>query len=179
MKKLNYFEILSEKPNESELLEFKRHPIKVLLLNIRSLHNVGSLFRTADSALLEELICVGFTPHPPREEISKTALGADKTVPWRYFEKADDAISQIRNEGYKIIALELTDQKKLYTDLRKEDFPMCLILGNELSGIDDYVIDMCDSSIEIPMYGIKHSLNVSVAAGIAIYEAVRIYRSFE
>lgn len=179
MKKLNYFEILSEKPSETELSNIKRHPIKVLLFNIRSLHNVGSLFRTADSALLEELICVGFTPHPPREEISKTALGADKTVPWRYFEKAEDAISQIRNEGYKIIALELTDQKKLYTDLGKDDFPMCLILGNELSGIDDYVIDMCDSSIEIPMYGIKHSLNVSVAAGIAIYEAVRIYRSFE
>ncbi|HPD34151.1 MAG TPA: RNA methyltransferase, partial [Candidatus Kapabacteria bacterium] len=154
----------------------KRHPVSLMLYNIRSLYNVGSIFRTADSALLESLILCGFTPHPPRDEISKTALGADETVPWYYEKNIFDAIEKEKSKGKIIIAVELTDSSRNYDQLQINDFPLVLILGNEISGIDDSVLERCNSAIEIPMYGMKHSLNVSVAAGIVAYEAVKIWK---
>ncbi len=176
MKKLTHSEILSERLTSEEALQAERHPVYVLLSNIRSMYNVGSIFRTCDSALVAELILCGFTPKPPREEIAKTALGAVDSVPWKYFENEKDAIAYLRNKGVRVIALEITDKKRVYTSLKADEFPLCIVIGNELTGLDDSVLELCDDAIEIPMYGVKHSLNVSVATGIAVFEAVEIYR---
>ena len=174
MKKLTHSEILKERLETEEALKIERHPVYVLLSNIRSLYNVGSIFRTCDSALISELILCGFTPHPPREEIEKTALGAVDSVPWKYFKSEIEGFDYLRSKGVRIIALEITNKKREYTALTSADFPLCLVLGNELTGLDADVIAACDDAVEIPMYGVKHSLNVSVAAGISIFEAVRI-----
>lgn len=178
MRKLLYDEILAERKTNSEALLAVRHPVSLLLDNIRSLYNVGAMFRTCDSAMAEKLILTGYTPHPPREEIDKTALGATASVPWKYFKYPADAIEELKAEGKKIFALELTDKKRMYDSLLPEDFPLCIVLGNELSGISQNVMQICDDSIEIPMYGVKHSLNVSISGGIALYEAVRIWEKY-
>lgn len=178
MRKLLYEEILSERLTADKAREVIRHPVSLILHNIRSSYNVGSIFRTADSALLSGITLCGFTPHPPSKEIAKTALGALDTVPWTYEKDILKAIENEKIKGKKIIAVELTNKKRLYTDLKESDFPLTLILGNEISGIDDFVIDACDDAIEIPMFGLKHSLNVSVAAGIVIYESVKSWLSF-
>lgn len=176
MKKLSFEEILSERKSTDSLDINTKHPVVVILHNIRSNYNVGSLFRTCDSAFVEELILTGYTPHPPKDEIHKTALGATETVKWRYFVSAIDAINEFKAKGYKIAAVEITDTKKYYYDIESQDYPIVLVMGNEITGVDDEIIDLCDFSLEIPMFGVKHSLNVSIAAGIVIYESVRKYR---
>lgn len=176
MKKLLHSEILKERLTTEESLSIERHPISLMIVNVRSLYNVGSIFRTADSVRISELILCGYTPYPPRKEIDKTALGSTESVPWSYFKSAIDAIKDIKSKGIKVIAVEITDKKRNYDTLNKSDFPLCLVLGNELTGLDDKTLSECDDAIEIPMYGVKHSLNVSVAAGIVAYEAVRIYK---
>ncbi len=178
MKKLLHGEILSERLTNDEALVAKRHPISLFLDNIRSLYNVGSIFRTADSALAEEIILTGYTPAPPREEILKTALGAADSVPWKYFKDPIDGILYLKDKGVTILALELTDKKRYYDSIKFDEFPVCLVLGNELTGIDDRILKNCDDSVEIPMYGVKHSLNVSVATGIALFEAVKTWNKF-
>ncbi len=175
MKKLLHSQILDLRKDVENIKKYKRHPIKLMLYNIRSLYNVGSIFRTADSALIDEVILCGFTPYPPRKEIEKTALGATETVPWRYFENSIDAINECKLNGFKICALEITNKGRDYNDLAPEDFPIVIIAGNEISGIDDEILELCDFSIEIPMYGVKHSLNVGVAVGIATYNTLNIY----
>lgn len=174
MKKLIHSEILDIRLSNEEVKTVRRHPVSVMLTNVRSLYNVGSIFRTCDSALVNELILCGYTPHPPREEIEKTALGAVDTVPWRYFKTEEEAISYLKEKLIKIIAVEITDNSRSYSQLNLDDYPLCLVLGNEISGISNETLAMCDDAIDIPMYGVKHSLNVSVAAGISIFEAVRI-----
>ena len=176
MRKLLHSEILDMRMSPEDSKTVKRHPVSLIVHNVRSLYNVGSLFRTFDSMLASELILCGYTPHPPRKEIEKTALGAVDTVPWSYHKNIQDAITLQKDAGKKIIALELTDSLRDYSDLHNTDFPCAIIAGNELTGIDNDVLALCDFSIEIPMYGVKHSLNVSVAAGIALYEAVRIWK---
>ncbi|MEI6089200.1 MAG: RNA methyltransferase [bacterium] len=178
MRKLTHKELLDQRQTSEDALKSTRHPISIVLDNIRSSYNVGSVFRSSDSALVEEVLLCGFTPAPPRKEVHKTALGADESVPWRYFATTLEAIEYKKKQGSKIVALELTENAKGYSDLSKEDFPLCIVVGNEISGISDEVLALCDFAIEIPMYGVKHSLNVSVSAGIAIYEAVRIWKSF-
>jgi tRNA G18 (ribose-2'-O)-methylase SpoU len=143
-----------------------------LLHNIRSLYNVGSIFRTADAALAQKLLICGYTPAPPRKEIEKTALGAVDSVPWEYHAHSLDAISSLRKQGVKVLALELSDTRRSVYELEKHDFPLCLVLGNEITGVDDNILQACDGALQIPMYGVKHSLNVSVAAGIALFQAV-------
>jgi tRNA G18 (ribose-2'-O)-methylase SpoU len=177
MRKLLHSEILAERKTANESLSSERHPVSVMLHNVRSLYNVGSVFRTCDSAMVAELILCGFTPYPPRKEIEKTALGAIESVPWRYEKNIMDAIDYVKTKGIKLVAVELTDSSRQYDSLLAEDYPLCLVLGNELTGIDNEVLYRCDDAIEIPMHGVKHSLNVSVAAGIAIYESVRIWKS--
>ncbi len=177
MEKLTHSEILNLRITPETAKRCTRNPIYLLALNIRSLYNIGSLFRTADSALVEELILTGYTPHPPREEIKKTALGADETVPWQYFKDPVDAISYLKDKSVNVIAVEITNKKRMYDSLTIEEFPLCLVLGNEITGIDNHILAMCDDAIEIPMYGVKHSLNVSVAAGITVFEAVRKFKS--
>lgn len=173
MKKLLHSEILSERLSIEDAKSVKRLPVSVMMSNVRSLYNVGSMFRTCDAALVNELILCGFTPHPPRAEIEKTALGAVDSVPWQYFKKESEAIEYLKSKKVKIIALEITNKKRSYTSLDINDFPLCIVLGNELTGIDQDVLDLCDDAIEIEMHGVKHSLNVSVAGGIAIYESIR------
>lgn len=174
MRKLTYEEILNERPSEDELAKLPKHKIIVILDNIRSNYNVGSIFRTSDSARIEKLLLCGYTPCPPKKELAKTALGALNTVEWQYFNTTLEAIAYVKSLNYKVYAVEITDQKKLYDEVTKSEFPLAVVLGNELTGIDDQVIAQCDDSIEIPMYGVKHSLNVSVATGIILYELCKI-----
>lgn len=176
VRKLTHEELIQKRLKIEEAKVVERHPIYLLIDNVRSLYNVGSIFRTADSGLVKELILCGFTPHPPRKEIEKTALGAIDTVPWVYYKSSIEAVNKLKKEGIKIFALEITDSSKPYTEIKKEDFPLCLVIGNELTGLSNELLNLADEVIEIPMYGVKHSLNVSVATGIALFEAIRIYR---
>lgn len=150
-----------------------KHPVYVMLQNIRSMWNVGSIFRTCDAARIEKIIITGYTATPPRPQIDKVALGATETVAWEYVEDPLIAIDNLKKQGVKICALEITEKSRAYSSVANEEFPICLIVGNEVSGIDDAVLEKCDISLEIPQYGTKHSLNVAVSAGIAVFELVR------
>lgn len=177
MKKLTYDEISKKRTSADEIAGLRRLPLFAIAENIRSLYNVGSIFRTADAVLLGKLILTGYTPTPPRKEIEKTALGATSTVPWEYCKDPVDAIRAVRTSGVRVVCLEHTDRSVPYTTLQPTDFPLCLVLGNEITGISQRVLDESEGAIEIPMQGIKHSLNVAVAFGIAVYELARIARS--
>jgi 23S rRNA (guanosine2251-2'-O)-methyltransferase len=176
MRKLTHAEISTKRLSEKQLEKALRIPLIVLVDNIRSLYNVGSIFRTSDGAMIEKLILTGFTPHPPRKEIEKTALGSTKSVPWEYTKHPVETIRSLKERGYKICCLELTNMSIHYNDIKANDFPLCLIIGNEISGVSEEVIKLCDLAIEIPMYGIKQSLNVAVAYGIAVFELARLWR---
>lgn len=176
MRKLLHHEIVKQRLTIEEATKVTRFPISIVLHNIRSLYNVGSIFRTCDAGRVKELILCGFTPYPPQKEIEKTALGAVETVSWLYFSSTIEAISYLKKQGNKVFALEITDRKRVYDSLKPSEFPAAFILGNELVGIDQQILDLCDEAIEIPMYGVKHSLNVAVAAGIVIFEAIKVFR---
>lgn len=149
---------------------------RLLLHNIRSMHNVGSVFRSADAFGLYELLLSGYTPTPPRPEIAKTALGAEKHVAWSYFEDFGDAIDQLRSEDYYILGIEQTNVSKPLIDFKPAaDKAICLVLGNEVTGIDKGLLPFIDEFVEIPQFGHKHSLNVSVTAGIVLYALLDKY----
>ena len=175
MRKLELHEISQKRISPDSVSQVKRLPVYVLLDNIRSLYNVGSIFRTADAARVKKLILTGITGKPPRKEIDKTALGASETVPWEYDLSAVNALKHLKKQGIPIIILEHTDSNVEY---RKMDypFPCCLALGNEVNGIQQEILSLADACIEIPMFGTKHSLNVSVAFGIVIYEMLHQFR---
>ena len=157
--------------------EFKRSekfPVIAVLENIRSMHNVGSVFRTADAFLIEAIYICGYTAQPPRKEIDKTALGATETVDWKNFSSGKDAVEELRKSGYRIFAIEQVDKSislEKFSELKTEK--VALIFGNEISGVEADTIALCDGCIEIPQFGMKHSLNISVAAGIVLWEIVR------
>jgi 23S rRNA (guanosine2251-2'-O)-methyltransferase len=176
VKKLTHDEIAVRRLKITEIADGRRLPVVALLDNIRSLYNVGSIFRTADGVLLRKLLLAGFTPHPPRKEIEKTALGATLSVPWEYFPTALQAVKSVKSQGYKTCCLELTQQSVPYYAVRRADFPLCLVIGNEINGVSKDVMDQCDLAFEIPMFGTKQSLNVAVAFGIATFELSRIWR---
>ena len=167
--------------NRKSVEEFKRSeklPIIVVLENIRSMHNVGSAFRTADAFLIEAIYICGYTAQPPRKEIDKTALGATETVNWKYFESAASAISELRNDGYKIYAIEQAEESISLDRLQFSNPGKCAFLfGNEVSGVEQSTLLACDECIEIPQFGMKHSLNISVAVGIVLWEALRTRHS--
>jgi len=173
MKKLTHEEVGKKRVTLDEIKKLRRNPIYVLCDNIRSIYNVGSIFRTSDAALIEKLYLTGYTPYPPRPEIEKVALGSTNSVPWEYVKNPVDAVNEMKAKGIKIASLEITDNSIKYNELTKNDFPLCLILGNELTGVSNELIAASDFSIEIPQYGFKHSMNVSVAYGIAVFEMVR------
>lgn len=175
MKKLSHFEIQSRRLSLENLWQAKKFPVVVLLDNIRSMYNVGSIFRTSDAIMIQKLYLTGYTPTPEKKEVKKTALGSTESVEWEYYENPIELIKKLKSEGFKIVALEITDSSIPYTKVKKEDFPLCLIIGNEITGVQASLLDLCDFAIEIPMYGIKHSLNVAVAYGITIYELRKIY----
>jgi tRNA G18 (ribose-2'-O)-methylase SpoU len=172
MKKIEYLDLINTSPSLDEITRRTRRPVKVLLDNVRSLYNVGSIFRTSDAAGVEKIFLSGITGRPPRAEIHKAALGAEHSVPWEYFENPAEIIQQLKAMGNRIVILEHTDQPKLY-DKVKYEFPLCLVVGHEITGVSDEVVAMADMAIEIPMFGIKQSLNVAVAYGIAVYEIVK------
>lgn len=159
------------------LEESSRHPVFLMLHNIRSMWNVGSMFRTADAAGIEKMFITGYTATPPRKEIEKTALGAQEYVRWEYFADPLEAIGMMKASGIRICGLEIAQKSRPYTAMRREDFPLCLVVGNEVQGIDDELLMHCDEVLEIPQYGTKHSLNVAVAAGVALFELVRTVRN--
>ncbi|MCX7877993.1 MAG: RNA methyltransferase [Ignavibacteria bacterium] len=177
MRKLSHDEIGKKRIPFEEIKKIKRHPIYVLCDNIRSIYNVGSIFRTSDAAMIEKLYLTGYTPHPPRPEIEKVALGSTGSVPWEYVADPLSVIKDLKRRDVKIAVLEITDEARNYTEVSEDEFPLCLVLGNELTGVSSPLIAEADFALEIPQYGYKHSINVSVAYGIAVMELVRIYRN--
>lgn len=174
MKKLALEEIGRRRLSAEQARQAPRFPISAVLDNIRSLYNVGSIFRTADAARVEKLYLCGITGRPPRKEIDKTALGATETVPWEYHPNAGEVLQNLKERGVKIIALEHTSESRAHWEI-EFPFPCCLVIGNEVWGIQDEVLQYADAAMEIPMFGAKHSLNASVAFGIAVYEMVARY----
>jgi tRNA G18 (ribose-2'-O)-methylase SpoU len=148
------------------------HPIYGLLDNVRSLWNVGSIFRTSDAVGVRKLYLCGMTGYPPRPEITKTALGADKTVPWEYGKDAAKIALRLKDLGVRIVALE-TSGKAVPFDEFPYSFPLCLVVGHEVDGISNPLLSLADNTVAIPMFGEKTSLNVAVAYGIATYEVLR------
>ena len=175
MKKLTHAEISEKRSTLESLDKVNKLPVYVILNSIRSSYNVGSIFRTSDGAMIEKLYLCGYTPHPPKKEVLKTALGSQDSVSWEYAENPVDVAKKLKEQGVKIVALEQTDENIPYYELTKSDFPLCLVVGNEITGVSQELIDLCDASIEIPQYGIKQSLNVAVAYGIAIFELRKIF----
>ena len=174
MKRLHSAELRTMRLSEAEAASsLNRFPVIAILDNIRSLYNVGSIFRTSDGARIEALYTCGYTPHPPRKEIDKTALDATRTVPHRHFSEITDAIAEARSRGFRIAALELTDSSRSVFDIDKSDLPLAIVIGNEITGVSEAALEQCDLSLAIPMLGAKHSLNVAVAYGVAVYECVR------
>lgn len=174
MRKLHHEEI--ERPSTEAVRLLPRHPVTVLLDNVRSIHNVGSMFRTSDGALIERIILTGITATPDHPQMHKTALGAQDTVPWTYEPDPTAAITRLRSQGYTIGALEITDAPTSMDALSRQYFPFCLVVGNELSGVDETLIEQIDCALEIPQYGAKQSLNVAVAYGIVIFNLIQILR---
>jgi tRNA G18 (ribose-2'-O)-methylase SpoU len=151
-----------------------RHPIAVLLWNVRSAYNVGSIFRTCDAVRAEQLILSGYTPTPERHGIHKTALGAEQSVPWRAIVDPFEAITEQRRRGHRIIAVELAEGARPHWTLDGHDLPATFVFGNELVEISEEILAACDDALIIPMFGQKHSLNVAVSVGVVLYRAVEV-----
>ena len=149
----------------------KKIPLVVVLDNVRSLHNVGAVFRTSDAFLVEKIHLCGITSTPPNVEMHKTALGAEFSMEWEYFAETTDAVTKLREEGYTVFAVEQAEGSISLPELQiTPTRKYAVILGNEVKGVQQSVIDLCKACIEIPQYGTKHSLNVSVTAGIVIWD---------
>lgn len=152
----------------------EKMPLVLVLDNVRSGLNTGSIFRTADAFLLEKIVLCGITGQPPHREILKTALGSTESVDWTYYASTTDAVHALKNEGYRVFAIEQTTQKTWLQDFEpKTGEKYAFILGNEVEGVSASALPLCDGIIEIPQFGTKHSLNVAVAAGIVVWEMVR------
>lgn len=147
----------------------QRFPIVAILDNIRSAYNVGSMFRTAECAYISELVLCGITPYPPHPKVEKTALGTTQLVPWRYFENSLDAVKTYKSQGFKIAVLEITNESIPIQKLTSKDFPLALVVGNEVDGVNENLLNEADLIVEIPLFGEKESLNVAVAFGVAIF----------
>lgn len=164
----------NEELNRLRIDEFKsvtKHHLVIILDNVRSLNNIGSIFRTADAFLIEGVYLCGITATPPNKEIHKTALGATESVDWEYFENALDAVSLLKKKDYVIVAVEQTNKSIMLQDFKPvTDDKYALVFGNEVNGVEQSVIDKCDMSIEIPQYGTKHSFNIAVSAGIVLWD---------
>jgi len=168
MKKLTIDEM--HRLSAEEFRKAEKLPFVVILDNVRSQHNVGAVFRTADAFRLREVLLCGICCCPPNQEIHKTALGAEDTVNWRYFKNTLDAVHALKEEGYTVYAVEQAHQSRTLETVAG-DLPdkVAIVLGHEVFGVQQEVVDASDGCIEIPQYGTKHSLNVSVTAGIVIY----------
>jgi 23S rRNA (guanosine2251-2'-O)-methyltransferase len=181
MKKLSMDEL-----NRLSVEEFQRTsklPVVVVLDNIRSCHNIGSVFRTCDALLMEKIFLCGITATPPNKEIHKAALDAEKSVIWEYSQETEDVVFRLKEEGYKVFAVEQVQNSIMLPDFDPSaNEKVALVFGNEVKGVQQSVIDICDGAIEIPQFGTKHSFNISVSAGIVLWEVARklsisIYRN--
>lgn len=170
-----------ERLSVEEYHKAQKQPLIVVLDDVRSMHNVGSVFRTCDAFRTEAVYLCGITACPPMNEIHKTALGAEESVNWKYFDKASDAVQALHDAGYKVLAVEQCEgSTKLPSTIDYSNYEgVAVILGNEVHGVHQEVIDLCDGCLEIPQFGTKHSLNVSVTAGIIIWEIVRNILEYE
>ena len=166
--KLRPFIAEEDKPVDLE----QRNEIYLVLDNLRSVYNIGAIFRTADATKVKKIYLCGITAHPPRIDLEKTALGAEKYVPWEYCETTAEAINLLKKQNTSIIALEQTDQS---IDFHQFEFkmPLALVIGNEVEGVSNEILSLCDAAIEITMLGLKNSLNVTTATGIVLYEAIK------
>ena len=169
MRKLKITEL-----NRLTVDEFKQAnklPLAVILDEVRSLHNIGSVFRTSDAFLVERIYLCGITATPPHPEMHKTALGAEDTVDWKYVKHTLEAVEELHNEGYTVLAIEQVEGSTMLDELELEpDKKYAIVMGNEVKGVQQEVIDACDGCIEIPQYGTKQSLNVSVTTGTVLWE---------
>lgn len=157
-----------------EALAARRHPYIIILDDVRSMHNVGSTFRTCDAFAAAALYLCGYTPTPPHRDIHKTALGATETVPWLHFPTTADAVAHARSLGYNIMAVEQAHNSIPLGKLQQaHPQPLALVFGNEVSGVNEDIIKSADGCVEIPQWGAKHSLNISVSVGIVLWELVR------
>lgn len=171
MRKLKNSEL--DRLSVDEYKEISKTPITVVLDNIRSCNNIGSVFRTSDALLIENVILCGITATPPNKDIHKTALDAEKSVPWEYFEETKDAVQRLKENGYRVFAVEQVENSISLPDFTPEkEQKLALVFGNEVKGVQQSVIDICDGAIEIPQYGTKHSFNISVSAGIVLWDLV-------
>lgn len=169
MKKLKLQEL--GRPSIEEFKLAEKLPVSIVLDNIRSLHNVGSAFRTSDAFKLEKVYLTGITGKPPHREIEKTALGATASVDWEYAEETSTILKQLKEKGYLIIAVEQTSESVLLHQLQLQpEEKYCLVFGNEVHGVSEEAIALADTAVEIPQHGTKHSLNISVCLGIVAWE---------
>lgn len=176
MRKLEVLEL--GRMNSEEFKKSSKMPVTVVLDDVRSLYNVGSVFRTSDAFRIEKIILCGITATPDNSlvEIHKTALGAEETVDWEYSSDCVKTVKELKEKGYKAIAVEQVEDSIKLNDFKIDrNSSYALVFGNEVKGVNQKVVDNCDISVEIPQYGTKHSLNVSVSAGIVIWELARQY----
>ena len=166
--------------NRATVAEFKTQqklPVAVVLDNVRSLHNVGSIFRTSDAFAVDQVCLCGITGTPPNREIEKTALGATQSVNWKHFATTMDAVNHLRESGYLIIAIEQAENSTMLNEFSPEkDKKYALIFGNEVNGVDEDVMQHIDACIEIPQFGTKHSFNIVVSAGIILWDLFSKFR---
>ncbi len=172
MRKLTMEEL--NRKSVDEFKESQKNSVIAVLENIRSAYNVGSVFRTADAFLIESIYITGYTAKPPHKEITKTALGAQDSVDWKYFKTTKEAIEGLKKNEYKVYAVEqVTNSISLENISELSVDKIAFIFGNEVTGVEQEIISLCDGCVEIPQFGMKHSLNISVAAGIVLWEAVK------
>ena len=175
MKKKTILEL--DRISQEEFKKKNKIPLIVILDNVRSLNNVGSVFRTSDAFLVKAVYLCGITATPPHPEIHKTALGAEDSVEWHYFEDTNAAVDKLHEEGYIVYAIEQVENSIILSDLQlNKDCKYAVVLGNEVKGVQQSVVDKCDQSIEIPQFGTKHSLNVSVTAGLVKWDFFKMLR---
>ena len=159
-----------DRPSLEEYISAKKNNVVVVLDSIRSLNNVGAMFRTSDAFGIDKILLCGITATPPNKEIHKTALGAELSVQWQYYDKCSDAVNTLRADGYEIYAIEQVENSIMLKDFEVDSSrKYAIILGNEVNGVQQEIVDMCDGFIEIPQVGTKHSLNVSVAGGVVLW----------
>ena len=169
MRKITNTEL--NRPSLEEFAAQAKTGVTVVLDNVRSAQNVGSFFRTADAFAIEHIALCGITSTPPNREIHKTALGAEESIAWSYYPTTSECVEKLRSEGYRILAIEQVEGAVMLDQFRAEEgVKYAIIFGNEVMGVDQEVVDMCDGAIEIPQYGTKHSLNVSVSGGVVLWE---------
>ena len=173
--KLSHDEISENRSKLETIQTVKRMPIYIIADSIRSAYNIGSIFRTSDGAMVEKIYLTGYSPTPIKKEVLKTALGATESVPWEFVKNPLDVVTDMKRNNVTIAALELTHNSTNISDADISIFPLCLILGNEITGVDQNLLNLCDIAFEIPQYGIKQSLNVSVAFGIALFRLREVF----